>query len=49
MFLVLSRLAVVFAQFVEASCQVKNENVVGASSTGDVPTKSKGYTIFNLL
>ena len=35
-----SRLAVVFAQFIEARCKVHNE-VVEAAPTGDAPTKSE--------
>ena len=37
----LSSLAVVFAQSIEARCQVKNEDVVGAVPTGDAPTTSE--------
>ena len=40
------RLAVIFAQYVEAKCQVKNEDVVGAAPTGDVPTTSELLTIY---
>ena len=36
----LSRLAVVFAQSIEARCQVEDEDVVGAALTGDAPTTS---------
>ena len=38
-------LAVVFAQSNEASCQVENEDVVGAAPTGDAPTTSEWSTI----
>ena len=36
-----SRLAVVFAQYFEAMCQVENEDVVGAAPTHDDPTTSE--------
>ena len=36
----LSGLAVVFAQSIEAMCQVKNEDVVGAVPIGNAPTTS---------
>ena len=38
-----SRLAVVFAQYmyIEAKCQMENEDVVGAAPTGDAPTTSE--------
>ena len=35
-----SRLAVAFAQSIEAMCSVENEDVVGAALTGDAPTTS---------
>ena len=41
----LSWLAVVFAQDIEAKCQVENEDVVGAAPTGDAPTTSEWSTI----
>ena len=41
MFLVLSCLAGVFAQSIEARCLVENEYVVGAVLTGDAPTTSE--------
>ena len=41
----LSRIAVVFAQFIEAKCWVENEDVVGAAPTGDAPTTSDWSTI----
>ena len=34
----LSRLAVVFVQYIEAKCWVENEDVVDAAPTGDAPT-----------
>ena len=34
-------LAVVFAQSIEAMCEVENEDVVGAAPTGDAPTTSE--------
>ena len=40
-----SRLAVVFAQSIEAKCWVENEDVVGAAPTGDAPTTSELSTI----
>ena len=40
-----SRLAVVFAQSIEARCYVENEDVVGATPTGDAPTTSEWSTI----
>ena len=40
-----SRLAVVFAQSIEARCEVENEDAVGAAATGDVPTTSERSTI----
>ena len=36
-----SRLDIVFAQYIEAKCQVENEDVVGAAPTGDAPTTSE--------
>ena len=36
-----SRLAIVFAQSIEARCYVENEDVVGAAPTGDAPTTSE--------
>ena len=41
----LSPLAVVFAQSIEARCQVENEDVVGAAPTGDAPTTSELSTM----
>ena len=42
----LSRLAVVYAQYIEARCLVENEDVVGAAPTGDdAPTTSERSTI----
>ena len=35
------RLAVVFAQFIEAGCSVGIVDVVGATPTGDAPTTSE--------
>ena len=40
-----SRLAVAFAQSIEARCQVENEDWVGAAPTGDSPTTSEWLTI----
>ena len=40
-----SRLAVVFAQYIEAKFWVENEDVVGAAPTGDAPTTSELSTI----
>ena len=40
-----SHLAVVFAQSIEARCEVENEDVVGAMLTGDAPTTFKWSTI----
>ena len=40
-----SRLAVVFAQSIEATYWVENEDVVGAAPTGDAPTTSEWSTI----
>ena len=40
-----SRLAVVFVQYIEARCSVKNEDVVGAVPTGDASTTSEWSTI----
>ena len=40
-----SRRAVVFAQSIEARCSVENEDVVGATPTGDAPTASEWSTI----
>ena len=37
----LSRLAIIFAQSIEARCCVKNEDVVGATPTGDTPITSE--------
>ena len=39
-----SCLAVVFAQSIEAICEVENEDVVGAVPTGDAPTTSEWPT-----
>ena len=39
-----SRLALVFAQYIEAMCYVENEDVVGAAPTGDAPTTSEWST-----
>ena len=41
-----SRLAVVFAQYFEAKCEVENEDVVGAAPTGDAPTISEWSIIW---
>ena len=38
-------LAPVFAESLEARCQVENEDVVGAAPTGDAPTTSEWSTI----
>ena len=38
-------LATVFAESLEARCQVENEDVVGAAPTGDAPTTSVWSTI----
>ena len=38
-------LAAVFAESLEARCQVENEDVVGAAPTGDAPTTSELSTI----
>ena len=35
-----SRLDVVFAQYIEAMCNVEKEDVVGAAPIGDAPTTS---------
>ena len=35
----------VFAEYVEARCWVKNEDVVGAAPTGDAPATSEWSTI----
>ena len=43
-----SRLAVVFVQSIEARCQVKHEDVVGATPTGDAPTTSEWSAILLL-
>ena len=43
-----SSLAVVSAQSIEASCAVENEDVVGATPTGDAPTASEWSTILLL-
>ena len=40
-----SRLAVVFVQSIEARCQDKNEDVVGAAPTGNAPTISEWSTM----
>ena len=40
-----SRNAVVFVQYIEVMCQVENEDVVGATPTGDAPTTSEWSTI----
>ena len=42
------RLASVFALSIEAGCEVDNEDVVGATSTGDDPTTSEWSTILLL-
>ena len=41
----LSRLAVVFVQYIEAKCYMENEDVVVAVPTGDAPTTSEWSTI----
>ena len=38
-------LAAVFAESLEARCQVEDEDVVGAALTGDAPTTSEWSTI----
>ena len=38
------RLVAVFAQSIEAKCEVENEDVVGAVPTGDAPTTSQWST-----
>ena len=38
-------LAAVFAESLEARCQVENEDVVGAAPTGDAPTTSEWSTV----
>ena len=40
-----SRLAVAFAQFIEARCWVNNEDVVWAAPIGDAPTTSEWATV----
>ena len=35
----------VFAESLEARCQVENEDVVGAAPTGDAPTTSEWSTV----
>ena len=40
-----SRLAVVFAQSIEARCKVESEDVVGAAPTGDALTASEFLTL----
>ena len=40
-----SRLVVVFVKYIEARCEVENEDVVGAAPTGDAPTTSEWATI----
>ena len=40
-----SRLAVAFAQYIEAKCSVENEDKVGAAPTGDAPTISEWSAI----
>ena len=40
-----SRLAIVFAQYIEAKCWVENEDVVGAALPGDAPATSEWSTI----
>ena len=37
----------VFAQFLEAICKGKNEDVVGAAPTGSAPATSELINIFN--
>ena len=34
-------LSVVFAQSIEAMCEIENEDVIGAAQTGDAPTTSE--------
>ena len=41
----LSVSCLLFAQSIEARCQVENEDVVGAAPTGDAPTTSELSTI----
>ena len=40
-----SRVAVVFAESIEARCSVENEDVVGAAPPGAAPTTSEWSTI----
>ena len=42
-----SRLAVVFVQYIEAKCEVENEDVVGAAPTGDSPTTYEWSTMLS--
>ena len=44
MFLVSSRLAVVFVQYIETRCWVENEDGIGAAPTDDAPTTSECST-----
>ena len=39
--MILSRPTVIFAQSIEARCEVENEDVVWAAKTGDAPTTSE--------
>ena len=41
-------LAVFFAQSIEASCKVENEDIVGAAPAGDAPTTSEWSTVLML-
>ena len=41
----LSLHATVFAQYIEAKCEMENENVVGAAPTGDAQTTYEWSTI----
>ena len=47
------RLAVVFAQSIEAKCWVENEDVIGAAHTGDTPTyggvEGPPHVFFNIM
>ena len=40
-----SRLAAVFAQYIEAKYYMENEDVVEAAPTGDAPTTSEWSTV----
>ena len=38
-------MAAVFAESIEARCQVENEDVVGVAPTGDAPTTSEWFSV----